>query len=293
MNGDINKDGKVDLNDVTALTDKLLENRTTPEDDIDGDGKVNMWDVTALVDKVLSGDTEEEPVDEGLITVNGVEFRMILVEHGAFTMGAPLTEASSLTNEKPQHKVTLTKDYWIGETPVTQELWQAVMGKNPSIHKDPQCPVEYVSWNDCQAFIEKLNQLTGSEFRLPTEAEWEFAARGGNLGKGYKFAGSDAPKEVAWYISNSGGSSCPVKGLKPNELGIYDMSGNVHEWTNDWYKAYTKDDVVDPSPESGSFKVYRGGSWNDGASLCRCAFRYMREVSFRTNWLGLRLVLSK
>jgi formylglycine-generating enzyme required for sulfatase activity len=167
------------------------------------------------------------------------------------------------------------------------------MGTNPSINKESlQNPVEYVSWEDCQLFIEKLNELTGLNFRLPTEAEWEYAAIGGIHTHYYIFSGSSRAADVAWFISNSNGKSQEVKQLLPNELGIYDMSGNVYEWVNDWYERYNSDSQVDPQgPESGNFKIYRGGSWHDGAANARCHFRYMREPTYRTNYHGFRIAL--
>ena len=141
------------------------------------------------------------------------------------------------SDEKPAHQVTLS-DYYIGETEVTQALWKAVMGTNPSNFKGDSNPVEKVSWNDCQEFIRKLNSLTGRTFRLPTEAEWECAARGGNQSKGYKYSGSNKIKDVAWYDGNSKDKTHAVKTKPSNELGLYDMSGNVNEWCWDLYGAY-------------------------------------------------------
>jgi len=152
---------------------------------------------------------------------------MVPVEGGTILMGSPTTQTGSGTNERPQYLATVS-NYKIGQTPVTQALWVAVMGSNPSnFTSDLQRPVERVSWNDCQTFINALNQLTGKTFRLPTEAEWEFAAKGGNQSKGYIFAGSNTPGSVAWYSTNSGSKTQPVAQKAPNELGIYDMSGNV------------------------------------------------------------------
>ena len=165
---------------------------------------------------------------------NGVSFTMIPVEGGTFTRGATseMTEPSDW--EKPTHQVTLSS-YYIGETEVTQALWKAVMGSNPSWFKGDDLPVEKVSWDDCQTFISKLNALTGKNFRLPTEAEWEFAARGGNQSRHTQFSGSSRIDDVAWYDGNSGDKTHPVKTKQPNELGIYDMTGNVWEWCQDWY----------------------------------------------------------
>ena len=289
LTGDVNGDGKVNIADVTDLIDNLLTNNTDKKGDVNGDGSVNIEDVTALIDLLLTSGTQ---YDDGNYIVNGVYFKMIKVDGGTFTMGSPPTELGSSTTERPQHQVTLS-DYQIGETEVTQELWVAVMGNNPSIFKgDLQRPVEYVNWDNCQEFINKLNEITGLNFHLPSEAQWEFAARGGNLSHGYKFSGSSKVIEVAWYKTNSDSITHPVKQLMPNELGIYDMSGNVCEWCNDWYYAYTSAAQVDPTgPETGSWKVYRWGSWNDAAAQCRVAYRYCREKSYRTHFLGFRLAL--
>ena len=160
---------------------------------------------------------------------------MVAVEGGTFTMGATPEQGSYYNkSERPTHQVTVSS-FWIGKTEVTQELWIALMGSNPSyFHSSNLQPVEHVSWNDCQEFITKLNEATGKTFRLPTEAEWEFAARGGNKSQGYKFSGSDNDDDVAWYDSNSGGKTHPVASKAPNELGIYDMSGNLFEWCRKW-----------------------------------------------------------
>lgn len=207
-------------------------------------------------------------------TVNGVSFTMVAVEGGTFTMGATSEQGSdAYDDEKPAHQVTLS-DYYIGETEVTQELWQAVMGSNPSnFAGNLQRPVECVSWNDCQIFITKLNNLTGENFRLPTEAEWEYAARGGNASEGYKYSGSNSIGDVAWYWDNS---THPVKTKQANELGIYDMSGNVYEWCADWYSSsyYSSSPQDNPTgPSSGSYRVLRGGGWRNFARDCRVAYR--------------------
>ena len=208
------------------------------------------------------------------INVKGVSFNMIKVEGGTFQMGSYDREAYD--DEKPVHSVTLS-DYYIGETEVTQELWEAVMGSNPSRLKDSTKPVENVSWNDCQEFIKKLNGLTGKNFRLPTEAEWEYAARGGNKSKGYKYSGSNNIDDVAWYGDNSSREPHPVGTKSPNELGIYDMSGNVWEWCSDWYgeNYYSSSSQTNPTgPTSGSYRVLRGGNWLNSARTCRVGYRW-------------------
>ena len=224
-------------------------------------------------------------------TVNGVSFTMIKVEGGTFSMGATSEQGSdAYSDEKPVHSVTLS-DYYIGETEVTQELWEAVMGTNPSSFKGSQKPVERVSWNDCKEFITKLNRLTGKNFRLPTEAEWEYAARGGNKSKGYKYSGSNTIGNVAWYTDNSGSTTHNVKTKSPNELGIYDMIGNVWEWCEDWYDSYSSGSQTNPTgPSSGSHRVSRGGSWSYSASYCRVSNRNFGSPGIRGNFLGFRVV---
>lgn len=239
----------------------------------------------------------EEVKNETLktITVNGVSFNMILVEKGTFMMGATSEQEGAYDNEKPAHSVTLTKDYYIGETEVTQELYQAVMGSNPSSYmgKGNQRPVECVSWNDCQTFITKLNSLTGLTFRLPTEAEWEFAARGGNRSKGYLYSGSNTIGDVAWYLYNGSGAHHNVKTKAPNELGIYDMSGNVYEWCQDLYGSYSSGSQTDPTGStSGSDRVIRGGDLTSFATYCRVASRGGCSPSYGEFYLGFRLALT-
>lgn len=282
------------------------------------------------------------------ITVNGVSFKMIHVQGGTFTMGATREQANDATDdEKPAHKVTLSS-YYIGETEVTQQLWLAVMGSNPS-HFAPKTtnasrceydsfvadakrlnakragtvriptrqewdaamtsgggslkrPVETVSWDDCQTFIRKLNQLTGRQFRLPTEAEWEFAARGGTKGQGYKYSGGNSIGTVAWYGDNacnnkdendSGYGTHNVKTKRANELGIYDMSGNVWEWCQDWYGHYNSEAQNNPKgPSSGSRRILRGGSWSSYyARYCRVSYRNSYSPGYSFSYLGLRLAL--
>ena len=189
------------------------------------------------------------------------DFDMVYVEGGTFTMGATSEQGSdAYSDESPAHSVTVS-DFYIGKYEVTQAQWRAVMGSNPSKFKGDNLPVEQVSWNDIQKFITKLNTMTGKTFRLPTEAEWEYAARGGNQSKGYKYSGSNTLDNVAWYY-NSGGKTHPVGQKQPNELGLYDMSGNVWEWCQDWYGSYSSSSQTNPTgPSSGSYRVLRGGDW--------------------------------
>lgn len=231
-----------------------------------------------------SNDSGSENVFPGKVyTVNGVSFKMIAVKGGTFQMGSD-------DGYNAVHQVTLS-DYYIGETEVTQELWNAVMGSNPSyFYGNMQRPVETVSWNDCHTFISRLNELTGETFRLPTEAQWEYAARGGYKSKGYTYSGSNAIDDVAWHWYNSDRTTHPVKTKAPNELGIYDMSGNVWEWCSDWYGDYSSAAQTDPTgPATGYYRVGRGGSWDNDATYCRVAFRGNSTPTNRFSHLGLRL----
>jgi formylglycine-generating enzyme required for sulfatase activity len=214
--------------------------------------------------------------------------------------GAIVLGDESQDNELPAHQVTLSS-YSIGKTEVTQELWIAVMGSNPSWFTSYlNRPVEMVSWDDCQEFITMLNQMTGMHFRLPTEAEWEFAARGGKESKYYRFAGSNTVDDVAWYNENAyyvGSSSLDygthsVATKAPNELGLYDMSGNVWEWCQDWYGSYSIVAQTNPTgPATGSYRVLRGGSWKDDNWSCRVVRRVSYLPAYEFNDYGLRLVL--
>ena len=227
--------------------------------------------------------------------VNGVSFNMMCVEGGTFMMGAAEDAPDARADEKPQHQVTVS-DFMIAQTEVTQELWTAVMGNNPSHFSGNNLPVDAASWNDCQAFIAKLNELTSLHFRLPTEAEWEFAARGGNHSRGYKYAGSDNIDEVAWYDGNSSNTPHEVGTKLPNELGLFDMSGNVWEFCQDWYSNtyYTAEAQTNPTgPTSGTHRVDRGGSWFRSATHCRIPYRDSSRPTVNDYRLGLRLVLDK
>ena len=236
-------------------------------------------------------DMRPETKDEETFTVNGISFTMKLVEGGTFQMGSNDSDADS--DEKPVHNVTLSS-YYIGETEVTQALWKAVMGSNPSFYKGDNLPVEQVSWNDIQEFIRKLNQKTEKNFRLPTEAEWEYAARGGKTSKGYKYAGSNTIDNVAWYIDNSGSKTHAVKGKNPNELGFYDMTGNVLEWCSDWYGSYSSGSQTNPQgPSSGSSRVLRGGGWYNIARYCRVSDRNSSAPVSSGIDLGFRLCLPQ
>ena len=303
--GDVDGDGRVTTVDVTCLYNHLLDGDDTfaATSDVDGDGYITTADITAIYN-ILIGNAPLNNATE--YTVGGVTFTMVAVEGGTFTMGATAEQGSdAYDSEYPTHQVTLS-GFSIGQTEVTQELWQAVMGSNPSYFNGGSSgtnlnrPVEQVSWDDCQAFITKLNEMTGQQFRLPTEAEWEYAARGGNSSQGYKYAGSNTIDDVAWYWYNipsqsegtAGYGTQTVATKQPNELGIYDMSGNVWEWCQDWYGSYSAGAQTNPAgPASYSIRVCRGGSWCDYARSCRVSFRGSDSPDGRYSYLGLRLAL--
>ena len=223
-----------------------------------------------------------------------LSINMMCVEGGTFMMGAMESDKQAHANEKPAHQVTLTYDYYIGQTEVTQALWQAVMGNNPSTMIGDDLPVNNVLWEEADAFVKRLSQMTGYTFHLPTEAEWEFAARGGNKSQGYLYAGSNNIQEVAWYGSNSGNTTQPVGTKQPNELGIYDMSGNVIEWCSDWLGPYSAEAQVNPiGPATGAYHVYCGGCWYLPANVCRCTHRRQTTAGYGEAAVGLRVALRE
>lgn len=223
-----------------------------------------------------------------IINIGDISFKMIFVEGGTFNMGEGGFRST------PIHKVTLD-NFFIAETQVTQKLWTTVMGKNPSNNRgNEQYPVENISWKDCQSFISRLNQITGLVFRLPTEAEWEYAAKGGIKTAGYpRYSGGNRIKDVGWYDSNSNRSTHPVKKKQPNELGIYDMSGNVCEWCQDIYDSYVDYDQFNPrGAEQGKKRVLRGGSYYSDASSCTHTSRAYQNENTKESTFGLRLALD-
>ncbi len=228
-----------------------------------------------------------------VISVDNVSFNMIRVDGGTFMMGATNEQIGAAeSDERPVHQVTIAP-FYIGETEVSQALWEIVMGYNPSYFNGSNRPVENISWDDCQEFIQKLNQKTGRNFRLPTEAEWEFAARGGNKSCQYKYSGSNNIKDVARFTENSKKKTHAVKTKEANELGLYDMSGNVWEWCNDRYGSYSSSIQTNPTgPSSGSLRVYRGGSWNYAEWHCRVSERSGDKPNNRASDFGLRLALD-
>ncbi len=246
------------------------------------------------MDNARKNDSFNERVDLG----NGIVLEMVKVEHGTFTMGK-LSNDSDADDDEPPHRVTLTNDYWLGKYEVTQKQWRAVMGSNPSFFKGDVFPVECVSWDDVQEFCNKLNAKysgklpSGYEFRLPTEAEWEYASKGGKKSNGYKYSGSNSIGDVAWYVDNFGGKTHEVGTKKENELGLYDMSGNVWEWCYDWYGEYSSGSQTDPiGSNTGSGLVFRGGCWGSLSKGCRSSDRYSLAPSGRTSFLGFRLALA-
>jgi formylglycine-generating enzyme required for sulfatase activity len=226
-------------------------------------------------------------------TVNGVKFTMKYVMGGTFTMGAADNDAMAEADEKPAHIVSVA-DYYIGETEVTQELWKAVMGDNPAKFKGENCPMENVSYNDCQSFVEKLSRMTGRHFRLPTEAEWEYAARGGNRSKGYMYAGANDTASVAWLNTDSlWARHMPVATKRPNELGLYDMSGGVWEWCDTMYEPYqgSKGNWFNRLIRK-RFKVVRGGGFRGYARYARVTNRYAVAAWRNDHTVGLRLAMQ-
>ena len=228
-----------------------------------------------------------EPVIQRLID------NMVLVEGGTFLMGGTIAQGDEPADyELPIHEVTVSS-FAIGKYEVTQEEWEVVMSKNPSRQLGAKHPVEQVSYNDCKRFIRKLNKLTGMKFRLPTEAEWEFAAKGGRLSKNYKYAGSNDIEVVAWIQDEKHTGTHPVGLKQPNELGLYDMSGNVWEWCQDHWGYYLREVQKNPKgASSGTFYVFRGGSWVNEPWYCRVSTRNGNLPSIRSVNLGFRLALS-
>ena len=242
--------------------------------------------VSTATGSTLLGNTITIPVKDG------ISIEMVRVEAGTFTMGATPEMKNPYDDEKPTHQVTLTNDYYIGKYEVTQALWKVVMGKNPSKYKGDNLPVERVSWEDCQIFLSKLNSITGKMFRLPTEAEWEYAARGGKKHISYEYSGSNNFSDVAWYGGNSGRKTHAVGSKQANKLGIYDMTGNVREWCQDRYGEYSSFSQTNPTgATSGSARVARGGSCYFDARGWHLSIRSRITPDNRNYGLGLRLAL--
>ena len=298
--GDDNEEDTGDDNTGDDNEDNTGDDNTGDdnEEDTGDDNNNNEGDINDNIGDDNTGDdnTGDETLNK-VITVKGVSFTMVYVESGTFEMGAqsvnpsePNYDSEAWDRESPVHTVTLS-DYYIGETEVTQELWQAVMGSNPSHFVGGQKPVEQITWYDCKTFISRLNQLTGMKFRFPTEAEWEFAAKGGNNSKGYKYSGSDNIDDVAWYAAE-GKKTRDVKTKSPNELGVYDMCGNVMEWCQDLFGDYSSAPQINPKGSlSGTDNIVRGGCCLSNASYCRMTIRSFFNPGGMSYGIGFRLAL--
>jgi hypothetical protein len=243
------------------------------------------WEESAILQPPRSSDGVLKYLGENMVFVKG----------GTFNMGCTGEQGSDCyDDEKPSHQVTVS-DYYIGKYEVTQKEWRAVMGSDPPglyFKGCDNCPVEAVSWKEIKQFLRKLNAKTGNTYRLPREAEWEYAARGGSSSLGYKYSGSNNLDEVAWYYDNSGRKTHPVGQKKANELGLYDMSGNVWEWCADWYGDYSSGAQTNPKgPLWASYRVNRGGGWSNDARGCRVSRRGNGTPSSRGYDLGFRLAL--
>jgi formylglycine-generating enzyme required for sulfatase activity len=219
------------------------------------------------------------------------EPEMVFVQGGTFRMGSTKQQGGD-DDEMPVHEVTVG-DFYIGKYEIKQAQWEVLMGNNPSRFKGDNLPVESVSWDDVQRFIERLNAATGKQYRLPTEAEWEYAARGGNQGEGYQYSGSHFIKDIAWFNDNSGSTTHPVGTKQSNELGIHDMSGNVYEWCYDCYGPYPASAQYNPvGASSGFYRVHRGGCFYSDAFLCHVAYRSYYSPGDHYYQLGFRLACS-
>ena len=306
VKGDVTEDNRVDVDDLNEVINMILgKGDLTAVGDINGDTRVDVDDLNIIINIILGKDPDEKPGAK-TYTANGVSFRMMDVKGGTFTMGGYDSDPGVQRDEKPAHQVTLS-NFAIGETEVTQELWMAVMGSNPSAvssrngyTENLQRPVESVSWDDCQQFITRLNALTGLTFRLPTEAEWEYAARGGMNTLGYLYAGDDDLNKVAWYRDNVPSTTSGTEGYgpqtvatkSPNELGVYDMTGNVREWCQDWYGSYSNAAQTNPTgPATGAERVERGGGFNQNSSYCRVLRRQSAQPGNGSVSTGLRLAM--
>lgn len=264
-----------------------------------------LWKVLYDIPEGLVGQIRFKVAADLIVSLDDVKFEMVYVQGGTFMMGATEEQGDDAwDDEKPAHQVTLL-DYYIGKFEVTQELWEKVMGTTIEEQRDKagdsmlygvgfNYPMYYVNWNEAQEFCQKLSQLTGKKYVLPTEAQWEYAARGGVKSDGYKYSGSNTIDDVAWYWKNSKekNSISRVGTKQANELGIYDMSGNVYEWCSDWFDDYSSDSQTNPiGPATGSFRVLRGGGWFNVARGCRVSRRGGNYPALRPHYIGFRVVL--
>jgi len=229
------------------------------------------------------------------IDADGISFRLRRVEGGSFIMGATVDQTDKdVYTDKPAHMVFLSP-FYMAETEVTWQLWHQVMPEHASLHPKgyPYNPIAHVSWNDCQEFLRRLDSITGLPFRLPTEAEWEYSARGGNRSRHYRYAGGDEPDSVGWTYSCSGNWSHPVARKRPNELGLFDMTGNVAEWCEDWYAPYTLGTAPDPCVcDSGQFRIARGGSYDDCIANSHLSIRRWYKPETATGYIGFRIAMT-
>lgn len=282
----------VNPNPAFASTDKPAPNHQSSARNMSKEELEETVIVTQLFHK------EKKQVKAGTIMIKGVQLKLVEVPGGEMRMKCDSMRGNPLLST-PIIRETKLSSFLMSDTPVTQILWYAVMGDNPSCFKHPFRPVENVSWHDCMKFIEKVNSLTGYEFRLPTEAEWEFAARGGALSRGYKYSGSDELDNVGWCKRNSRKETQQVASKQPNELGLYDMSGNVWEWCYDIFNDYQPGYAINPVCEFNDHtlnrnifrRVRRGGSWFGFQSFCECTYREACDSNLKFNNLGFRLVL--
>jgi formylglycine-generating enzyme required for sulfatase activity len=303
MPGDINADDKIDLSDA-ILALQVISGESPAAGvhsgaDIDGDGRIGLKEAIFVL-QVVSHMRDMGTVGPDSFT-NSLGMTFNRIPAGTFMMGSSESEPERYSDET-QHQVTLTKSYYMQTTEVTQGQWKAVMGSNPSLFFGcgDDCPVEEVSWNDIQSFITELNKLGQGTYRLPTEAEWEYAARAGTTTPFN--TGNCLSTDQANYDGNYPYTGCPsgvyrektlpVASFAPNAWGLYDMHGNVHEWVQDWYGTYPSGPVIDPSgPSTGSQRVLRGGCWIQDAGICRSALRYRSDPGYRYSLSGFRLVL--
>jgi formylglycine-generating enzyme required for sulfatase activity len=297
---DTNRDGKCDTNEPPPIadrdgdgtpdtTDGCPDDKNKTEPGLCGCGRPNL-------DANANGKCDADELPNRPNSTQFIEPTMLLIKGGTFTMGCnDKVDKYCEDDEKPLHEVTLN-DYYMSETEITQKQWRDIMDDNPSSFKNcDQCPVEQVSWDDVQGFLKKLNdRYPGKNYRLPTEAEWEYAARGGQNAKdGFWYAGGNEIKEFAWVDANSDNQTHPVKQKKPNQLDLYDMSGNVWEWCSDWYDDYAKNPQLNPiGPRTGSLRVLRGGSWGTYSQDCRVSNRYYDTPHIHRSSLGFRVVSS-
>ena len=278
---------------ITLVKDIVTSNQVVPKENIQEVASSNSNGISSA-NSPSSKSNVTKPKSITIHLKKGISIEMMKVEADSFIMGATSTKEEPDEDEKPAHEVIVLQNYYLGKYEVTQEVWKAVMGNNPSKFKGPNLPVEMVSWNDCQKFIAKLNRMTGLQFRFPTEAEWEFAARGGKESKGYLYSGSDNIADVAWYFANSNSKTHPVGLKKANELGLYDMSGNVMEWCQDWYGRYGSLSQKDPvGSYAGTLRINRGGCWYSYPRFCRSSSRNKLQPDDRYSNLGFRLALSE